>query len=376
MSCAEKTNRQFITLTDSKALYGCASLLMILHHCFCIPSRLNYDYIPVLGGYDVEARIAWLGKLCVALYAFISGYAFAMAARRNCEECIWRRFLADCLTSVRKLFKFYSVFWLVFAIFIPIGIAFFDKSAHYKDIIAGLLEGGGGYNGEWWYIAEYQKFLMLYPVLECVTRLLENKRSRACTCLILLGGLTAIAAILMFAWNSPVERFLRPHVNELDSNYVAIFVSAFLIGRFGLFERLDRMLRMPPFLFGAAIIACILFRCCYVKEPAQSDCDVFLTPVLVFASVRLIHTAADGCKTLGALRYVGRHSTAIWLTHTFWIYYYFQPLILLPRYSVLILLWATAISLCGGIVVDYLYQRIGMGVNGLIRRISSATGAK
>lgn len=217
---------------------------------------------------------------------------------------------------------------------------------------------------------------MLYPALECMTRLLENKRSRACTCLILLGGLTAIAAIRMFAWNSPVERFLRPHVNELDSNYVAIFVSAFLIGRFGLFERLDRMLRMPPFVFGAVTIACILFRWCYVKEPAQSDCDVFLTPVLVFASVRLIHTAADGCKTLGALRYVGRHSTAIWLTHTFWIYYYFQPLVLLPRYSVLILLWATAISLCGGIVVDYLYQRIGMGVNGLIRQIRSATGAK
>ena len=98
--------------------------------------------------------------------------------------------------------------------------------------------------------------------------------------------------------------------------------------------------------------------------------------ILVFASVWLIHTAADRCKTLGALRYVGRHSTAIWLTHTFWIYYYFQSLVLLPRYSVLILLWATAISLCGGIVVDYLYQRIGMRVNGLIRQIRSATGAK
>lgn len=56
------------------------------------------------------------------------------------------------------------------------------------------------------------------------------------------------------------------------------------------------------------------------------------------------------------LAYFGEHSTYIWLTHTFFAYYYFQNLILLPRYSVLIYLWLVVISLLTSIILSGIYH--------------------
>lgn len=139
-----KQRRRFISINDSACLYGIAILLMVFHHCFCIPSRLGENYISVLGDYALEARIAWIGKLCVAIFAFISGYAFSIKAEKNKEEHVINRVLSDYRLSISHLIKFYLKFWLVFLIFIPIGIAFFGKSGNPKNLAQGLILGRGG----------------------------------------------------------------------------------------------------------------------------------------------------------------------------------------------------------------------------------------
>ena len=43
---------------------------------FCIPERLNSNYISflIIDGKNIEVCLAWFAKICVAIYAFISGY--------------------------------------------------------------------------------------------------------------------------------------------------------------------------------------------------------------------------------------------------------------------------------------------------------------
>ena len=123
-----KKSQRFISKNDSACLYGIAILLMVFHHCFCIPSRLGENYISVLGDYALEARIAWIGKLCVAIFTFVSGYAFSIKSEENQQITVMDRLLTDYRISASQLIKFYSKFWLVFLVFVPIGIVFFGKS--------------------------------------------------------------------------------------------------------------------------------------------------------------------------------------------------------------------------------------------------------
>ena len=346
--------KRLISRNDSAALYGIAILLMVFHHCFCIPSRLNYDYIPVLGGFELEARIAWLGKLCVAIYAFISGYAFAVISDRNQADNICRRFIADVGDSLHQLIRFYFKFCLVFAIFIPIGIVFYGKSAAPRDIIYGVLIGSGGYNDEWWYVGQYIKFLIVFPFIELIINYRSNKKTWG----ICLLGVALVVAVRLYAWNTFAGKALQFGINQFYSDYMLIFLMAFLIGKFSIFEKLEARFGMHLYIAIPILVACILFRWFYVTDAAQSDCDVIITPFLIYSLVMLLHISKADGVVQRVLRYFGKYSTYIWLTHTFWIYYYFQQVVLLPRYSLLIYLWALCLSLCTAILLSWIYTQL------------------
>lgn len=50
----------------------------------------------------------------------------------------------------------------------------------------------------------------------------------------------------------------------------------------------------------------------------------------------------------------GKYSVYIWLVHTFFAYYYFQNIILIPRYSLLIYVWLFLLSFGVAIILDKL----------------------
>lgn len=367
---AEKEH--YISKSDSKALYGIAIILMVFHHCFCIPSRLNYNYIPLLGGFETEARIAWIGKLCVAIYAFVSGYAFAAISDRNGATKLWDRLRANVITSLQTLIKFYSKFWLVFLIYVPIGIVFFGKSSAPKDILNGLLRGGG-YCGEWWYVFQYIKFLIVFPFLELVIFWLKDKEKRKYAIISIVAGFCIIAAVRAIAWNSFAGKIIRFGFNQFYSHYMVIFLVAFVMGKYRIYESISKYVSGSITLI-VMLSACVVFRWFFVTHASQSNCDVFLAPILIFSLVGILHKAKSQ-KIISCLAYLGKYSIYMWLIHTFWIYYYFQNIILLPRYSLLIFIWALAISLINAILLDQLYKAIGNTCGG-IRKIITKENQK
>ena len=356
-----KNNKHFISTYDSSLLYGIAILLMVFHHCFSVPDQLNYDYIPVLGGFDVEARIAWQGKVCVALYAFISGYAFSVISEKNSEEKFGSRFKVDLWTSLRQLIKFYLKFWIAFFVFVPMGIIWFGKSAAIKDIISCFFLGRGGYNPSWWYVWQYIKFLMAYPFIETLITYRKEKR----TWIICLTGILFIAGCRAFAWNTVAGKLTGIAINQFCSEYMIIFITAFVIGKGLVYERISG--RMQHDLLWAVILLTGSFaiRWFYVTEAGQSDIDVLITPFLVFSLVTLFHKGKEKNALKSMLHFWGKHSTYIWLNHAFWILYYFQKIVLLPRYSLLIYLWALLLSLLTSMVLAWLHLHLVKPISGM-----------
>lgn len=352
----EKISNSFITKNDSKALYGIAILFMVFHHCFCIPDRLNYDYIPVLRGFEFESKVAYIGKLCVAIYAFVSGYALTKTANSKEVNSVSQRFENNLRLVGRQLIHFYSKFWLVCLIFIPIGILFFDKQWSAKDVIWACLFGAR-INTEWWYVKQYLFLLFVFPLIDCFLFCLVDKK-KILYCIILLFAVFFLVLGCKFSrWEGP-KHFLVNLYYNVNIDYMIIFLCAVLISKFKIFEKIDLRIALPFYFYVLLLLGVFLFRWRYVKGPAQSNYDIYLTPVFIFALVKLLHEKKMSFHAQNVLQYFGKYSTFMWLTHTFWIYYYFQKIILLPKYSLLIYVWAVAIALVNAIVLDMLYKRI------------------
>ena len=348
----EKISDNFITQKDSLILYGIAILLMVFHHCFCLPERLNYDYIPVFFGFETEARLAYIGKLCVAFYAFISGYAFA---KKNIHsQKIMRRMFENFKIALSTLIKFYSKFWLVWVIFIPIGIIFFGQPLDLDSIVKSLIFGGG-YNGEWWYVYQYLKFLFVFPFIEVFTFCLSNKNLQKRTLLVLIS----CTVLFILFKNEMFVATIVKSIRTLLSTYMIIFVISFVIGKTNIFEKINNKITLPTSICFVIILLVLVVRWCLVKNPREVRYDILISPILIFSIVTIIHNkTGKESSLLKLLSYSGRYSTYIWLIHTFWIYYFFQDIVLLPRYSILIFIWAFTISLLNAIVLTEIQKKL------------------
>lgn len=69
-----------LTREESSAIKGVAILLMIFHHCFRTEKKFA-AYSPIFTAFFTESRVISLAKwakICVPLFAFVSGYGLYM----------------------------------------------------------------------------------------------------------------------------------------------------------------------------------------------------------------------------------------------------------------------------------------------------------
>lgn len=353
----------FLTLDDSRSLYGTAILLMIFHHCFLDPGRLNYGVTFIFGerGGAFAYNAAWVARICVAVYAFITGYALAQSAKKFNEERFFPRVAAGYKKSLATFWKFYKKFFLVFIIFVPIGIVFFDKSSSLSDLLAGVAYGGE-YCGEWWYIKHYYVFLLIFPVMDAFLNFYENFKKKILilpAALVLAAG---VAVLRIWFWDTFAAKIFIYMANHVLGAYTYIFALSFLIGRYDIFEKIDEKLKfkIPLSILGLAAFFVVKYIIVVNSEnKLNANNDVILIPFFIFFAGELFHTDFYKKSLKKFLCFFGKRSTYMWLSHTFFIYYYFQKLVLLPKYSVLVYIWAVIISSGAAVLLDFIYNLIG-----------------
>lgn len=269
--------------------------------------------------------------------------------------------------SIRQAIKLYSIYWIVFIVSVPVGILVKNWSSNPADIIKSLFFGDIIYCGEWWYISQYLKYLAVYPFLDValfyVPHQENSKQKKAAIVRIgMLAFLTALLVFLirLFAWQSLAGTCVKYIANTfyLYRDYTYTFIIAFLIRGLGVFEQLNQRFFHTPVTCVLCILIPFLFRWFYVSAEWQVECDPYITPVIVFGIVGLMRDAREG-RVYRGLTILGKYSTWMWLTHTFWIYYFFQDIVLIPRISTLVYFWSVILSLCTALVLSCIYARLG-----------------
>lgn len=344
-----------IALNETNVIKAIAICAMLWHHLF-------YEH-PEYGNFVF--KLALTGKVCVALFVFLSGYGMAVQyQRRNVENnhpfcsnresllhglSIWLRFLA------RRFSNFYLNYWFVFLVTVPIGIFVFgrtlaDAYGAESSVWVSLLTDVLGlrvfesYNITWWVNRLFLSLWLVFPFLYWSM----NSRFVSFWMLILLY---LDPGSILF----PLE-FLAPGMS--------IWLISFALGIFTALNGtmlniyLNKVNRNLIFaVFATVALALLYMRNNYVLS---CFCGMSGDPLIaLFLSLTIVCLCRLTKRNLKVLAFVGKHSMNMYLTHTFILGYFFHNFIYSFKNPLLIFAVLFSISLFLSMVLEFFKKIIG-----------------
>lgn len=341
-----------ITKEQSKALQGAAILMMLYHHLFSVPEALGTPYYSLLNisGINIELRMAWFFKICVGIYAFVSGYGLCRGVTRD-ENSFFGSLKKEYAFVLRKLFSFYKQYWLVFVIFVPIGFIFFGKQFVLSEFILNLLGISSTYNGAWWYVYQYLKMLLVFPVMDCIFFWYKDKKQRlfqGVFYLVIVGALVVLYVGNRVAFSSFLEYFRPP--------LFLCFFAGYILSRFSVYELCAKIIpeRLLYFLGVLGVILVIAARVKIAKDATSVGLDYIFVPVFAFGFSVIMILLPRLQKFFG---FFGGLSTYMWLTHVFYYDHYAKGLVMLTGTSTGIFLTLLALSTVTAMALRALWGR-------------------
>lgn len=305
---------------------GIAILIMICHHFIVIPFSEFSVFVKAFGA---------ACKICVAIYAVLSGYGYFFSKEKTITH------------GIKKIFGLLKIYWVsLFTIFIPAAII------GGANLTLGriILEVFGLYpNFNWfaWYIYFYILCMLVMPFIY------KKLRFRPIINLgLLLVGPYLIELVLYCVANNN-QMIL---VNELIS--CMVYFPCFLIGYWmadnKIIEKYKSLMLSKFFIFNIIGIAVVFILRILVHEVLGFLLDVFYAPALICFFV-------GGFESLSEFRLVnelfiklGKYSTSMWFFHaTFFSKYvcdWFQPILLLVSWPPLMFVWLVALSFLGAVI--------------------------
>lgn len=167
----ETVNIFALSKQDTSVMKGIAIIAMLCHHVYTCQPEWVEAYPSLL------TTIGGLGKVCVAMFLFCSGYGLAVQYEKliACTTGLIDKVRVTFVFILKRLIKFYSAYWFVFLIFVPITVFCFDRplSAAYgenmnvwKGLLGDLLgvQGYSSYNITWWFNKLIILFYLSFPI--------------------------------------------------------------------------------------------------------------------------------------------------------------------------------------------------------------------
>ena len=327
-----------ITPAETQIVKAFAIVAMLIHHLF-------YEH-PEYGLITHSVGIA--GKICVALFVFLSGYGMATTFPKN---------IAGRLNTVKVFFfflgkryaKFFLNYWVIFFVTVPIGIFCFGRSLEtaygeganlivcfIKDMLG--QQGFDSYNITWWFNELILALWIFFPLFYYAMK----------------NGFVAIG-VLLFLFISPGN---FPYLLEIFANCFSLYVLPFCLGiAIALHvDSISKILNILPqriILYGSVVATiCLFFLRGIPLFPSFSyfRVDPFLTLALVLAVVSVCRATKQQFKPL---QYVGRHSMNMYLTHTYILGYFFGEYVFSLKHPVVMFVAVFSASLLVSITFEF-----------------------
>lgn len=299
---------------DSAALKGLAVLLLIFHHCYRLADRIEKYNVDLCGLTSEQiVAIAECCKICVAIFAFVSGYGlmygYSSKAKKRDPQVV-SQWIAGHVLSTMSGFWFTAVisylicYWMKFRDFAAWGETFWEKAfTAFVDILGiSKLMNTESLNGAWWYMSAALIFIILLPILEAVIGR--------------FGSIFCIVGVFLF------PRMIKMGFpgGSRPYSFLMIFVIGMICCKHNFFQKFHewgktKLQRIIKFLSVTVLMCAVFFFYHKINLKIFWEFHYAIVPLLVI--IFCVEYLFKVVPLSAFLRYLGRHSMNIWLVHTF-----------------------------------------------------------
>lgn len=316
-----------ITKKKNLILKCIAVSLMVVLHTFGFPNRIaNETYISLgnINGKNIELLIANFGSSCVGMFLFLSGYGMYQTYN---EDVNYKGIL-------RRILNLYKNYWCVFLVFIPLGILIGEYQFNLQSLVLNFFALSSSYNAEWWFLRLYIMLVLLYPLILKLLITYSNKK------ILLISFIGNILGFIITKISYIIGVY--PLIIELICILLGgqfLFILAISISKNAYFDSIERRLKWSKFTYKMLLIIYIPLMAIIIDIPVIGEImKLVCIPIFIFL-------VANSISKNRVMEWIGKHSTNIWLIHSFFCYYLFPSLTFVPRYSVFIFIWIMLLSI-------------------------------
>lgn len=355
---------------EAQLIKGIAIILMFYHHFFGFPSWLASDcgFIHTyIGGYSLEGALASFSKICVGLYAFISGYVLFY------QFDIYSDIKLIFLRALRFLFNY----WFVFSIFIIFGIIFNEPLPSFTRFLQQCfgISTATGFNWEFfdaihpvfaWYVSFYLMFLFISPLLAKLCRF------NFATNVLLMSSILFLCSYLINIL-LPVVGY-HPIRNLITSfaTWGHIGMLGFLFAKHDIFNIIHTMLskkvnKVSLFILMILLLSVIFFlwtfvdlKNIYISDYINVSFLSIYTPIFIYALCNILNIISSRVINSILIK-LSKESTNMWFLHGL----FFTPnktiqwIAYLPQNPVLILIWTLLLMYYCSVVLNTVTTYVG-----------------
>lgn len=328
-----------LTKFESLQLKGSAILIMVLLHLFNRQENIDKCIISInLLGEPLISQLAKFVEICVPLYLFLSGYGLYLLFLKN-----------DTIFPLKRILKLYLVFWSCFIIFISFGCFWVPElyPGNWKIFIENLTAWKTSYNWEWWFIFPYIILIGVSNILFTCIRRWNFFTSFLFSCVVYVISYWVISSYKSYLLESyalfNLFEFLR---------MVCSFMWGALFAKYDLFQRIKKNVSLNTYCNNILMI--VILVCAFLIRAVMSIHAASIFFMVIFACCFYLIKKSSCIEKFFVL--MGRHSTNIWLVHTFFCYYYFHDFIYGLKYPFLIYIVTLGLSVISSVVINKLYQ--------------------
>lgn len=334
-----KNQINFISKENSKYIYGICILMMLWHHLFGFPERFDITFTSLLGSsiFQVYIMIGYFCKLCVSIYAFMTGYGLMIKFTKKTVKLN-----ALFLYIFRKICSFYKKYWLALILFLLIGILLNKRNFEIIPFLKNAIGLSCTYNEEWWYISYYLRMLMVFPIIYFVVKKIDRKY-------IVLLLVTALIYYYSISWKG-----------------AQVYLSYLFGILFAVYD--DYLRKMINYIKDNLLLNVICIILCVVMIiPIRlmfnfgNDINCIFSAIFIFGLVCLLEWIKEYkifISILLILENIGKQNLYMWLTHTFFLYYYFKSYFEVLKNGMLAFVVLVLVSYLTSILMNYIYNRV------------------
>ncbi len=379
---------------ETTQIKGFAVILLVMHHSLAFIKRQpnGYHLKPLISlqinGLSFFEQLGHFGKICVPLFLFLGGYGlFASKFKKEGGEVSILHGFSK--TTVRL----FTSLWKVFVFFIPIGLLFFHAPGAYCEeeyiyqafsdrsayaFFSNFFSWSTTYNGEWWFFKYYLFCVFLgYVFLE----LFKRKKN----------FYTEIFAVIV--WSILVGHifpFIRAHIGTQEFLGNPLFDQLFayntetywnssmlfmgiVFAKYNVFTTWKNLLKERMFLEKKLLsllgmVSVFILRIIVLKY----GLDLILVPLFAFCVIVFLEDFKWLVRCFG---FIGKHSTNIWLVHTFYCYYFITTakIVYATRNAFFSLLTLMVMCILTSMFLEFFWKCAGKGYNYIRIKASTAS---